>query len=184
MYRRYVTSFGNLDYIQYLQNVVHFFRKLIFQLFYTVTKVAAFIIRRLFAKRSEPWNEVELFARWQSELPGKGDLYQVKRTMLRGIAVCTGEEIVDMDALVSAAMSPERQWHYLPVESIPTDPIQCFELFFSLKERWFIYELEPYLEHLVDASPNIISSTEVLIRHAKLISECRDGVTRTFYQKK
>lgn len=140
--------------------------------------------RRLFLKHPEPWPEVDFFTAWQSELPGKGALYQVQRTMLRGVAVSTGPELADADDFANAMLRPERLWHFLPVESISTDPIPCFATLFARKERWCMYELEPYLDQLVEASSTSTSSTELLLRHTKRIRDDHDGVARSFYQKK
>jgi Sister chromatid cohesion protein Dcc1 len=140
--------------------------------------------RRLFLKHPEPWNEVDFFTAWQSELPGKGALYQVQRTMLRGVAVHTGHPLADAVDFEHSTPHPERLWHFLPVESIATDPIPCFATLFARKERWCMYELEPYLDHLVEVSSASTSSAELLLRYSKLVREDHDGVARTFYQSK
>jgi Sister chromatid cohesion protein Dcc1 len=149
-----------------------------------LSKVAKMTARRLFLKHPEPWPEVDFFTAWQSELPGKGAIYQVQRTMLRGVAVSTGFQLADMDDFEKDTLNSERFWHFLPVESISTDPTQCFTTLFALKERWCMYELEPYLDHLVEASFTTTSSAELLLRHSNLIREDHDGAARTLYQTK
>jgi hypothetical protein len=137
---------------------------------------------------------------WQSELPGVGPLYQVSRTMLRGIAICTDDRSMEVengtDSLsptVTAART-ELQWHYLPVESMSMEAQKCFDALFGIKDRYTMYELEPYLQHLIDTLPDISnnsaptpssSMTELLLRYTKLTTEVgHDGTPRTFYERK
>lgn len=163
----------------------------------------------MFLKRTEPFNEKELFTLWQSELPGVGPTYQVSRTMLRGVAICTGDSHIDDEHNVDLGYHPSitnassgRQWHYFPVESMSMDAQKCFDALFQIKHRYTMDELEPYLQHLIDSLPshdtnnNSHSSsttsssssaavTELLLRYTKLITEVgHDGTTRTFYEKR
>ena len=159
----------------------------------------------MFLKRTEPYNEKELFTRWQSELPGVGPLYQVSHTMLRGVAICTGDSYIDDTDTqnvdnASTTSSSGRQWHYLPVESMSMDAQKCFDALFQIKERYTMDELEPYLQHLIDTLPSKDTNndshnrsstttsssssaavTELLLRYTKLITEVG---TRTFYEKR
>jgi hypothetical protein len=163
---------------------------------YIYNKVAVRIVRRLFLKQSQPYNEVELFQLWQSKLPGVGDTYNISRPMLLGVAICTniepnnGTGNNDMINVIEYQTSKPwsgRQWHYLPVDLVSTDPKTCFELLYSYKDIWYMYELEPYIYHLLDALPstdNIISSSELLLQYTKLITEDRNGMNHTYYMKK
>jgi Sister chromatid cohesion protein Dcc1 len=141
---------------------------------------------------------------WQSELPGVGPTYQVSRTMLRGVAICSGDIHTDeehnVDLGYHTSASSGRKWHYFPVESMSMDAQKCFDALFQIKHRYTMEELEPYLQHLIDTLPshdtnndhsssNTSSSsaavTELLLRYTKLITEVGlDGTTRTFYVKR
>ena len=147
---------------------------------------------------------------WQSELPGVGSIYQVSRRMLRGVAICTGDSHLDNDddddeknntdhGHHPSSASSERQWHYLPVESMSMDAQKCFDVLFQCKDRYTMDELEPYLQHLIDTLPSkdtdknsnnhksssSSSVTELLLRYTKLITKVgRDGTTRMFYEKR
>jgi len=105
-------------------------------------------------------------ARWQSELPGLGDSYQVDLAMLRGVAVDT------------STAEGERFWKYLPVESLPSEPSAGFEVLFALKEKWLLEDLKPYLHRWVDGEP-----TDMLLRYTKIVTEDQDGVTVNLYTK-
>lgn len=126
--------------------------------------------RRLFQKETFAWAEDDLFLKWQSDLPGVGNSYQVKRNMLLGVAVFTESD-------------KARHWRYLPSEKLPTDPVACFDVLFAAKERWLLHELEPYLDRLTDATPST-SQAELLLRFTKLVTEDRDDITLKLYQKK
>jgi hypothetical protein len=132
--------------------------------------------------------------------------------MLRGVAICTtvSSNADDIDTFdsdnhrSSATASSERQWHYLPVESMSMDAQKCFDVLFQVKHRYTMDELEPYLQHLIDTLPSYdaddqhqncssvaatssssASVTELLLRYTKLITQVgRDGTTRTFYEKR
>lgn len=162
-------------------------------------------------KRTTPYNENELFTIWQSELPGVGPIYQVSRTMLRGVAICTGdsscsssidEEMSTHDnnnhpsTTATTSLSSDREWYYLPVESMSMDAQKCFDALFHIKDRYAMYELEPYLQHLIDILPDSSNGnsaattsssamTELLLRYTKLTSLVGyDGKPRTFYERK
>jgi hypothetical protein len=151
-------------------------------------------------KRTAPYNERELFTIWQSELPGVGPIYEVSRTMLRGVAVCTGDSCMDVEMSTNdnpsiASTASDREWHYLPVELMSMDGQKCFDALFHIKDRFTMYELEPYLQHLIDTLPNSngnnvstalsSSMTELLLRYTKLTTQVGlDGETRTFYERK
>jgi Sister chromatid cohesion protein Dcc1 len=174
-------------------------------------KVAVCIVRQLFLKQSTPWNEGDLLRVWQSELPGVGDVYQVSCTMLHGVAIWTKTNVVVIPNTTTSEQrrmtangidsvkhtnhpsppQPERVWHYLPVESMSTNPQICLDRLYTYKDRYTMYELEPYLHHLLDALPSnsgsngTISSIELLLRYTKAATDIDDnGVSRTFYQKK
>ena len=152
-------------------------------------------------KRTAAYHEKELFTTWQSELPGVGSIYQVSRSMLRGVAICSGDRNMDDEndkdddhTTGNTTANSEFYWHYFPVESIPMDAQKCFDSLFDIKDRYTMYELEPYLQHLLDTLPNISnasgpssssSMTELLLRYTKLTTNVSsDGKTQTFYERK
>ena len=122
--------------------------------------------------------------RWQSELPGVGDAYQVSvDDMLRGLAV---HRMNDADG--------ERFWKYMPAELIMcTDDDEtamtveqrtslAFDTLFGWKERWLLGELQPYLDVIVDATST--TQANLLIQYTKVTEEDFNGATVKLYQKR
>lgn len=124
--------------------------------------------------------------------------------MLLGVAICTTEQNIDLDAtndMINIAeygaskLSSEHIWHYLPVESIHiTDPQECFDTLFTYKSRWYMYEIEPYVQHIINSSNNnnnnngnifMLSSTELLLRYTiPITNDYGNGRVGTYYLKK
>lgn len=175
-----------------------------------VSKVALCIAVRLFATEHRgqlSWDELSLFTKWQSELPGVGNLYSVSREMLLGVAICTPAatnnshsinndfdiDMIDIDEYRTSEIRNDRIWHYLPKESISTNPLECFNMLYSYKDRWFLYELEPYIHHLINSSysnsPSIQSSqmlsSQLLLRYTTVTTnDYGNGRIGTYYTKK
>jgi hypothetical protein len=137
-------------------------------------QVAVCVARRLFQKQTAPWEETLFMSRWQSEMPGVGNLYQVASDMLCGVAV-------DIDTAAAAAEqgdnNDERFFKYLAAEKLPTEPGQRFRLLFEEKAEWRLPELEPYMVGLADSS----TPAELVLRYTT-IGTASDG-TKVYTKK-
>jgi hypothetical protein len=120
-----------------------------------------------------PIDETELFSIWQSKIPGVGNLYQVQAEMLHGLAV-------------QLCSDSEKSWKFLPVDKMPLEASKCFEIMFKTKEFWHMDELEPYLEHMADAttSDGPQSPGNLLLRFTKIVQDDRHGISVKMYAKK
>jgi hypothetical protein len=135
--------------------------------------VARVVANQIFLQKPSTIEDTELFNLWQSKIPGVGIHYQVQREMLNGLAV----------KLVSE--SENKSWKFLPVEKMPLEPTECFEILFKTKEFWCIHELEPYLEHMADAASDSNQSPgTLLLRFTKTVQDDRHGISVKMYAKK
>ena len=136
-----------------------------------VWQVARWVARRLFSLQSSPWEETLLLARWQSQIPGVGDAYQVSTRMLKGLAVVSDGE-------------QERFWKYLPADQIlqQGEPHKAFAALFEWKDKWLLDEMQPYLDVIMDATA--VSRDDLLVRYTKLTTEDFQGTTIKLYQKR
>jgi hypothetical protein len=134
-------------------------------------QVARWVARRLFSLQSTPWEETLLLARWQSQIPGVGDAYQVSIRMLKGLAVVSDGE-------------QERFWKYLPADQIlqQGEPDKAFEALFEWKEKWLLDEMQPYLDVIMDATA--VPRDDLLVRYTKMTTEDYQGTTIKLYQKR
>ena len=92
-------------------------------------QVAQWVARRLFSLQTAPWEETLFLSRWQTELPGVGDEYQVSTDMLRGLAIChtqnvqnDDDEEEEDDEEDNKNSIRERFWMYLPANQIMHSP--------------------------------------------------------------
>ena len=124
------------------------------------------MVHRLFSKTSDPWDEKELVAQWQREMPGAGETYQVSLEMLSGVAL---------------KCNSGTQWKYFPEEKLPADLANRFEALFMEKEKWTMDEMKPYVQRLTTAE---LSEADLLLKYTCFITEEVDGVTTKFLVKR
>ena len=127
-------------------------------------------------------------ARWQTDLPGVGDTYEVSTDMLRGLAIPQEEN-----------ETGERFWMYLPADQIielgnPKDATisvndetlkertaRAFEYLFESRDKWTLDELQPYLDVITDTTA--ISQADLLLQYTSPVTEEYKGVPVKLFRK-
>ena len=124
------------------------------------------MVHRLFSKQSDPWDENELLAQWQGDMPGVGDSYQVSLDMLSGVAL---------------RCEDSKKWKYFSEDKLPTDLEKRFEVLFEEREKWTLDDLKPYVQRLATSE---LSETDLLLRHTRFVTEDVDGAPTKLFVKR
>jgi hypothetical protein len=163
-----------------------------------LAQVAGWAARRLFSIQPAPWEETLFLARWQTQVPGVGDTYNVSTSMLKGLAIQHFQR-------QSGGDEDESFWIYLPAAQIMNTATtasndqdddeartmtqlleertsQSFDTLFEKKAGWLLEELQPYLDAIVDATA--ISQTDLLAQYTLIETKDVEGFPVKLYHKR